>query len=242
MARIWDRTPVYLVGLSLAGAGGVLFVIGFATPNWSVFSYNNGEGLVESGQGLWQACYTDYSTTGVTDCSAIYPFGVTSSSVVHHVAQALESITLLTFLIFGIFVFRHNFTDVTRSKVVCFNKLISSLGIIGGILGILGAVVYKAFPKVPASWSWGLVLAGCDLVITGNVMMACTASKEYSRSVANKGVIYQTSKTWYPLEANQLPVLVVPTTNHWSQQGQLTKFPEVSKKSEIFVPYSELRN
>ncbi|XP_041363476.1 uncharacterized protein LOC121379078 [Gigantopelta aegis] len=232
MARISERTWVYLVGLSLAGVGGVLFFIGFATPNWIEYNVNNLFGgrfyvqvSVTNAIGLWQACS---STMGVNVCVAI---GVTSSGVVHHIVQALECITLMTFLGFGAIAFLHNFTNVTGSNVVRFNGLITFLGIIGGILGVIGAVLFVAtnYNWTP-SWSFGLVLAGCVLVLFGTVMMACSASQHSPRAAANRGVVYQTSA--YPPGTNQPQVHVVSTTNNWSQQGYTSGSPQYYNVSE----------
>ncbi|KAK7112042.1 uncharacterized protein [Littorina saxatilis] len=189
MAMFTKRHNGYKAGLALFVIGVVVFVVGFASPNWSTTSTTLNSTIhfqSNTHNGLWMGCLSRGLRPFVIKFCASTISG--SSAEWFKAAQALQCLALAGFVLSVCFAFVVNFVGNYRS----FNRWLEIALGMSSFLGLIGAIVYAIkqgkgrenaealadrFPEISTeiehvAWAFIVDVVGCLVVLVATIVIA----------------------------------------------------------------------
>ncbi|KAL4228941.1 hypothetical protein ACF0H5_011981 [Mactra antiquata] len=139
MSMMWKGVPIpVLISLLLLVLGGLLHIVGLATPYWHSVSRTNAlvRDDVFAHHGLWAACSSEIMD--IVDCSS-------HSDVEGYIVgvRALEVLALLCGAICIIVTGIWFFLQITKHRLLMMISALGS-GFVAGLFGLVGIIVYAA--------------------------------------------------------------------------------------------------
>ncbi|XP_053408694.1 uncharacterized protein LOC123559413 [Mercenaria mercenaria] len=139
MSMLWKGVPIpVLVAILLLIVGGLIHIVGLATPYWHSVTITNSviQNKPYGHQGLWAICSS--RGTDVVDCNS---HGDTKSVLI--ATRALEVLALLfgaaCIIITGLWFFLH----IERYRLILMISCLGT-GFIAGLFGFIGIIIYAA--------------------------------------------------------------------------------------------------